>query len=83
MGEVLVNADSRRIGQLLIGEAAPIPACLAESQVQDVSGLYAIFVGYPSALPASFERRLTDRRTSLIYIGKAGAASSLDSSKKT
>lgn len=49
-----------------------VPAPQAMSVAPAAPGLYAIFVESAASLPAPFSSILAERKTTLIYIGKAG-----------
>jgi hypothetical protein len=44
----------------------------SESEVPSTPGLYAIFVDAPCCLPSPYSEDLLARKTTLIYVGKAG-----------
>lgn len=63
--------NTSRLLQQLIREASLLPARLSESSIPESPGLYTIFISSPDELPAPFSDRLKERRTTLIYLGKA------------
>ena len=49
--------------------ALPVPRAIAS--VDDKPGLYSIFVNDPKSLPKPFSLMLIERRTHLLYVGRA------------
>lgn len=64
-----MNVD--QIIRQLASAARLVPAKNAEAQVPDCPGLYSIFVDHAKVLPSPFGEHLSQKRTSIIYLGKA------------
>lgn len=53
---------------------AALPVRASETGVPPAPGLYAIFVDDPCSLPSPYSEDLAARKTTLIYVGKAGTS---------
>jgi len=63
--------DFRYIISQLKNDASLIPALRSEKSVPDIPGLYSIFIGDPDNLPSPFGEYLKQKKSRMIYLGKA------------
>jgi hypothetical protein len=63
--------NKREVVAYLGAEKQAVPISAARGQIGKCPGLYAIFVSAPSTLPHPFSSRLIEKRTRLLYVGRA------------